>query len=81
MKTVLYTALVAAVLTAGAASAMTEPSNQLVAQAQNKLDAYGFNVDAATLTGNQLAGIHFVDSEGDSAVSAVRSQIESVLKR
>ena len=80
MKKVIFSAAVAAIVSAGAAIAAT-PSNQLVIGAQNKLDTYGFNVDAGSLTESQLAGIHFVDDTSDASNVDVRSRILTVLNQ
>ena len=74
-KTIFAIAL-AAVATAGAASAAT-PS--LVNGAQNLLNEYGFNVDASDLTDSEIVGLHFVDASEDQAPAEVKARIAAVI--
>ncbi len=77
MTKTLISAAALAVLTAGAAAAMT-PS----VATQNILDEHGFSVDAGSLTDFQVAALKFVDDEGGNASDAqVRAQINSILNR
>lgn len=53
-------------------------STPLVNADQDKLDDYGFSVDADTLILNQIAQLHFIDDGADSTNSDVRAQIRLV---
>jgi len=77
-KTVLA-ATVAAFALVGAASAATEPTASLVANAQNLLDAYGFNVDASTLSGTEVVGLFFIDDLSNSTNGEISARISSVI--
>ena len=68
MTKLFATALVATMAFAGVASAAT--SAQIEA-AQDKLDSYGFNVDAGSLSSTQVSSLLFVDEMSDDDGNAV----------
>ncbi|MGR3512419.1 MAG: hypothetical protein ACU0GG_06605 [Paracoccaceae bacterium] len=74
------TIAIALVAFAGFAGAASAGSATLVAGAQNTLDSYGVNVDADTLSNNQLARIHFVDESSDVSDAQVRAQLRAIVK-
>lgn len=79
MKNVILTAALIAVTSVGAASAMGN-SSQLVDAAQNKLDSFGFTVDASTLTTAQLVGVHFVDNTQSESPAEIKARLASAIK-
>ena len=85
MKKIMIIAALAAGLTAGAASAMTEdemramPASQLELMAMWTLSKYGFDADTADLTRTQWVAISAADNDSDRTRSEVRAAIKSVL--
>ena len=68
MTKIIATALVASIGFVGAASAATTAQ---IEAAQDKLDTYGFNVDADTLSSAQVSRLLFVDESSDDDANAV----------
>lgn len=75
MKTLIASTAIALTALAGAAAA----SPQLAASAQVKLDRYGVEVDADTLSEAQLVQIKSVDADESGSVASVRAQLLSAL--
>ncbi|MEO0915852.1 MAG: hypothetical protein AAFY31_02560 [Pseudomonadota bacterium] len=73
------TIAIALVAIAGFAGAASASSATLVNSAQNTLSAYGFNVDAGSLTDVQVAALHFVDEGSDVSDAQVRAEIRAIL--
>ena len=71
---------IALVAHAGFAGTATAGSATLVNAAQDTLDGYGINVDADTLSNNQLARIHFIDESSDVSDAQVRAQLRAIVK-
>ena len=76
MKKMIASTAVALVALTGAASAM---SSQLASTVQTKLDNYGFEVSATSLSTPQLAAIHSIDVGSDEGEGTIRAQIFAVL--
>ena len=74
------TLAIALVALAGFAGTATAGSATLVNAAQDTLDGYGINVDADTLSNNQLARIHFIDESSDVSDAQVRAQLRAIVK-
>ena len=74
-KTIFAIAL-AAVATVGAANAST----QLVDNAQNLLDQYGFEVDAGELSTAAVVELKFIDGVSNDSVAETKARIAAALK-
>ncbi len=75
----LFALATAAIVTVASAASAMAPS-QVEIEAQNTLNAYGFSVDAGSLSGAQLVAINAADSDSDRTRVEVQARIFSVLK-
>jgi hypothetical protein len=81
MKKTLFTAALIAVASIGAANAMSAPSDQLVANAQSKINAFGLSIDAATLSTSQLVEIFAIDVNSDDSHALLTGRIAAAAAR